>query len=151
MLVVLLKDWKGLGKKGDVVKVADGYARNFLFPREIATPATEGTLKLRQQEKDAEARKHEREIRGAKDLADRLEGVRVVVRVKAGEGGRLFGAVTSQDVVRALKADFGVDLDRKRLLIGDAIKHVGERAVEARLHPGVVARFTLVVEASKEH
>lgn len=150
MLVVLLSDVKGLGKKGDLVKVADGYARNYLFPRDLAQEATSGALKSRQQERAAQARRRERELQEAKDLASRIDGARVVVRAKAGETGRLFGAVTAQDAADALETQVGVKVSRKRLSLGEAVKQVGEFPVEVRPHAGVTAHFTLVVEADKE-
>jgi len=148
--VVLLQDVKSLGRRGDVVKVADGYARNFLFPKELATPATGGALRARQEVREAQRRKEDKELQSAKDLADRIDGKTVVIRAKAGEGGRLFGAVTAQQVAEALQAAFDVRLDRRRLVLREVIKRLGSYQVEARPHAGLSARFTVVVESEGE-
>lgn len=150
MQVVLLKDVKSLGKRGDLVKVADGYARNFLFPKELATPATGGALRAREEALEAQKRKEERELQAAKEMVGRIDGKTVVVQAKAGEAGRLFGAVTAQQVANAVKARLGVEIDRRRLHLPDAVKRLGSYEIEVRPHTGLTARFTLVVEAIRE-
>lgn len=147
MQVVLKQDVKGIGKKGDVVKVADGYARNFLFPRNLASPATEGVLRSNQLEKDAQVRRHDKELQAARGVAASVEGVRVEIRAKSGDGGRLFGAVTVKDVAEALESQHGIVVDRKKIALGDPVKTLGERPVEVRIHSGVSAKFTLAVLA----
>lgn len=150
MQVVLSEDVKGLGKQGDLVKVADGYARNYLFPRKLAAPVTEGALKARAAEREVASRKKERELESAHELAARIQGLEIAVTMKAGDTGRLFGAVTNQDVADALKEHVGEKIDKRKITLKDAIKHVGSHAVEVHLAKGVDATFTLVVRPQGE-
>lgn len=150
MQVVLTEDVKGLGRSGDLVKVADGYARNYLFPRHLAAPATEGTLRDRAAQREMVDRQRARELESAKALAERMADLVVTVDVKAGETGRLFGAVTAQDVSTALEAALGEKIDKRKIALGEPIKHVGQHTVEVRLGQGVSATVTLTVRPVRE-
>ncbi|GAB6877404.1 50S ribosomal protein L9 [Thermaerobacter litoralis] len=145
MKVVLLQDVKGLGRKGDIKDVADGYARNFLLPKGLAREATREVLNQIQQQEAARQRRAQQELNQARSIAARLEGRTVEVRARAGEGGRLFGSVTSQDIVEALQRAFGVQVDRKRVELPEPLRQLGSYPVQLRLHPEVTCRVTVVV------
>jgi large subunit ribosomal protein L9 len=145
--VILLQDVKGLGSKESTVEVAEGYARNFLIPRGLAVEASAGRLRdlnLRQQ---VEKNKKERAKAEALNLAERLEGKEVQVAMRSGEGGKLFGSVTTREVAEVLAKDYGIKLDRKQLELKETIKALGRYSLTARLYPGIQAKFTLVVVA----
>lgn len=146
MQVILKRDVKDLGAKGALVNVADGYARNFLLPRGLAVPATDGNLKQRQQKIGVQQARTERLLDSAQVLAERLDGLSITVRARSGEGGRLFGSVTSQDVVDGVKQVAGVDVDRRKVLLPEAIKTLGTYRVQLRLHPKVRTVVELRVE-----
>jgi len=150
MQVVLTEDVKGLGRSGDLVKVADGYARNYLLPRHLATPATEGTLRDRAAQRAMADRQRARELESAKALAERMVDLVITVDVKAGETGRLFGAVTAQDVSTALEAALDERIDKRKIVLGEPIKHVGQHTIEVRLGQGVSATVTLTVRPVRE-
>ncbi|HVA36957.1 MAG TPA: 50S ribosomal protein L9 [Candidatus Dormibacteraeota bacterium] len=147
MKVILKQDVKSLGKAGQVVEVSDGYARNFLMPRNLAQEATKGSLADLEQRNVAKA-KREAEVRAdAEDLARRLGETTVTVRVKAGETGKLFGAVTNQQIADAIKAATGIDVDRHKIELDEPIKALGGHAVSVRLGKDLMARVTVAVEA----
>ena len=139
MRVILLTDLKNLGKKGQVIQVAPGYARNYLFPKGLAVEATEGKIKeLASVAADA-ARKKAKEEEKAKALAARLNGQRVQVYRKAGEEGKLFGAVNNSDVAEVLKKEFGIEVDKRKIILKDPIKRLGVYIVQIRLYPHIEA------------
>lgn len=145
MRVVLLKDVPPLGKAGEVVNVAEGYARNYLIPRRLAEPASEKKLEelsriRRQREKKAAAA-----TTRAEQVAAKLQGVTVLVRAKAGGGGRLFGAVTAKDIAAALENELGIKLDKKQILLEAPFKETGSYVVTARVGPGLTAAFNVEV------
>jgi len=135
--VILRAQVRGLGEPGAVVDVAPGYARNYLFPRGLAVEATEGNLALLEAERQREQRRRQHELDEARGLATRLAGQTVSIPAKAGEQGRLFGSVTSQDIAAALQKALGVVIDRRRILLDEPLKTVGEHTVRVRLHPEV--------------
>lgn len=147
MKIVLREDVDTLGRKGDLVDVADGYARNFLVPRGLAIRATKGATK------QAEAMRRNREARevrdreSAQEIAARLDGVRIEVKARAGEGGKLFGSVTNADVADAVKAATEVELDRRTIELAEPIKELGPAELPVRLHPDVVATLSVEVVA----
>jgi len=140
-----MQDVKGLGAKGAVVEVAEGYARNFLFPRKLAVPASEGLLRDLAQQQEAKRLKKEKLLKEARDLARRLEEMEVVVPARAGEGGKLFGSVTTREISEVLQKKYGIAVDRKQLELKETIKEVGTYRVQARLAEGVIASFSLRV------
>lgn len=150
MKVILLQDVKGLGKKGAVAEVAEGYGRNFLMPRGLASPASEGAMRNLAQEKERERLKVERLKQDAQALAKRLEGFKVTVAARVGEGGRLFGSITAKDIADSLQKTAGLDIDKRKVELGEAIKTLGEHQATVKLHSDVIARITVhVVEESR--
>ena len=145
MKVVLLQDVKKLGKKGEVMEVAEGYARNFLMPQKLAAHATKDTLNQLQQQKSATADRQKRQLEEAKLLAAQLATIEVKVVAKAGEGGRLFGAITTKDVADAAKAQHGVELDRRKMEFADPVKNLGSACVVIKVHPEVTAEIKIQV------
>ena len=134
MKLVLLKDVKSLGKKDDIVTVNDGYARNFLIPRGLGVEATAAFQAAEQ-------------LKAAKELAARIAEVRLEMPVKVGGNGKLFGALSSKEIADAMKEQFGIDVDKKKIILNEPIKEVGERTVEVKLHKDVLAKLALNVKA----
>jgi len=136
MDVILREDVEKLGSAGDVVSVKDGYARNFLLPRGLAYPATEGNRRRLESEHKSRARRVEAEVGQAKELAGRLEAVSLSFAMKAGEGDKLFGSVTTHDIAERLKGE-GFEVDKKAVELAEPIKALGVYKVPIRLHPDV--------------
>ncbi|MBV1817917.1 50S ribosomal protein L9 [Anaerosalibacter bizertensis] len=149
MKVILLKDVKGLGKKGDLVNAKDGYARNYLLPKEIAIEATEGNLKTLKEKKKIEKKKREEEYNKALELKKKLDETSVVIKGKAGEGGKLFGSITSKDISAALKKQHNVNIDKRKIALDDNIKTLGTTIVEVKIYPEVVANLAVKVTEEK--
>lgn len=147
MKLILQQEVKNLGKKGDVIEASEGYARNYLLPKKLAIPATAGNVNAAQQQKDNEARKAKRLLDEARLHAAQFAKLRVTVAVKTGEGGRLFGSVTSKDIADALKDQHGVDLDKRKIELKDAIKALGAYPVTVKLHPEVSTQIEVQVTA----
>ena len=145
MKVILKADVKGTGKKGDVVEVADGYGRNFLIKKGLAQAATESNIHEAAQKKAAQEFHKAEEIKALKELAAKLEGKSVSVKIKTGENGKVFGSVTAAHVAAAL-AELGFDIDKKKIKM-DAVKTLGAFPAEVRLMENVSAKITFVVEA----
>lgn len=149
MKLVLLQDVKNIGKKGALVDVADGYARNYLLPKKLATPATEGVLRsLDKEAADLKAKKV-REKEQAQELASMLESKLLQMHVRVGESGKFFGSITSSDIVDAVKDQFSHTLDKKTLQLKDPLKTLGEHQVLAKLHPDVTAKLRLNLAAAE--
>jgi len=144
MEVILRDDIEKLGSRGQVVKVAAGYARNFLLPKKLAVAATESNKKIVEQERNAHVRKEAKQKDEAADLSKLLTGVTVTIAQKAGENDQLFGSVTSKDVADALAAQ-NFNIDRRKIQLDDPIKTLGEFKVLVRLHKDVSAEVTVVV------
>jgi large subunit ribosomal protein L9 len=143
--LILLADVKALGKRGDVVDVADGYARNFLIPRKLAGEADKGALAQLDAQHKAVQRRESQELAEARTLAERLEAARLEIRAKAGENGKLFGAVTNADVADAIAAALAVGIDKHKIALASQIKALGSYPVEIKLHKSVVAKTTVEV------
>jgi len=148
MKVIFLKDVKGKGKKGEIKNVADGYAQNFLFKQGLAIEATPVNLKALEAQKNKEKRQAEEELAKAKQLKEQLEKLTVELFAKAGEGGRLFGSITSKQIAEALQAQHGVKIDKRKIELEDAIRALGYTNVPVKLHPEVTA--TLKVHVSEQ-
>ena len=144
MKVILLQDVKKLGKKGDVVSTSDGYARNFLFPRNLAQEATDSNLHVLNAKKDVERRKKTAEIEAAQKLADDLRDKVVKIDAKAGDGGKLFGAITSKDIADKINDQFNVKVDKKKIVM-DTIKIAGTYNIEVKLYPEVSTKMKVMV------
>ncbi len=148
MKLVLHSDVKALGKKGDVVDVADGYARNFLLPRKLAGEADKGALAQLDAQARARERRDAQELADAKALAARIESAKLAVRAKAGGNGKLFGAITNADVASAIAGALSIEIDRHKIDLGTQIKAIGSYAVEIKLHKSVVAKAMVDVVAA---
>ncbi|MCQ2550958.1 MAG: 50S ribosomal protein L9 [Clostridia bacterium] len=137
MVVILNKDVKGTGKAGDVVTVSDGFARNMLLRKGLATEATEANLRTLEKQKKIEMEKKAQEKQAALDLAEKLKGLTVVIESKAGEGGKLFGSITSMDIAESLKAQHQLDIDKKKIVLDSPIKQTGAYTLAVKLYPEV--------------
>jgi len=148
MKVILVQDVKKVGAKGDVLDVAEGYARNFLFPRKLAVEATTGYMKDLEQKKKSEAGKKARIAEEARQLAARLGMLSIKIPTKVGEAGKLFGSITGKDIAEAVKNQHKIEIDRKKIELAAPIKTLGLHPVTVRLHPDVQAVIQVqVVEA----
>ena len=147
MIVILLKDVKGTGKAGEVVKVSDGYARNMLLPKGLAKEATEGNVRNLEKQKAIAAEKKAEEKAAAQALAEKLNTVSVDIKTKAGEGGRIFGSITSKDIADALAAQQKITVDKKKIQLDNPIKQTGELTVDIKLYPEVMAKLKVNVTA----
>ncbi|QOX64918.1 50S ribosomal protein L9 [Anoxybacterium hadale] len=147
MIVILLKDVKGLGKTGEVVKVSDGYARNMLIPKGTATEATEGNVRNLEKQKAIQAENKKKELAEANALADRIKELTVVIKTKSGEGGKLFGSITSKDIADALSSQHKIDIDKRKFILDNPIKHIGTFSVEIKIYPEVTAKLNVTVSA----
>jgi large subunit ribosomal protein L9 len=148
MRVVLRDDVENVGRKGDLVEVADGYARNYLVPRGLALQATKGAVQQAEAMRRSREQRETREREEAQAVADRLGGTRIEIAARAGEGGRLFGSVTASDIADAVQAQVGVEVDRHRLGLGEPLKELGEAEVTLRLHTDVDVTLTVDVVAA---
>jgi large subunit ribosomal protein L9 len=148
MKVILKEDVKKLGNKGDVVNVADGHARNLLFPRGLAEPYTESTKKKLETEKQSQKEKIERLLRKAQEEAKELSEKNFIIKAKTGGSGKLFGSVTNQDIAEVIKKGTGYDIDKRDINIEEPIKHTGSHNVKVKLHKKVTA--TVKVEVVEE-
>lgn len=146
MKVILKQDVKGLGKKESMVEVSDGYARNYLIPRGIAVEASSNNINVMNTKKEAEKTRKERELAQAKALAEKLGSTTVVIKGKAGDNGKLFGSITNKDISDKLKADFKLDIDKKKIILPDSLKSLGSTEVEVKLYPEVSAKITVKIE-----
>jgi large subunit ribosomal protein L9 len=145
MKVILLQDVKALGKKGDIVEVSDGYARNAILPKKLGVEATtknRNDLKLQQKHADKVAAEN---LEKAKELAKVIEQQKVIVKLKTGEGGRTFGSVSTKEIAQAAREQTGLDLDKKKMQLAESIKALGSYEVPVKLHPQVTAKLTVQV------
>ncbi|NLP35988.1 MAG: 50S ribosomal protein L9 [Clostridiales bacterium] len=147
MEVILTQDVKSLGKKGEVVKVSDGYARNYILPKKLGLEATKQNLYDLKQKKDAEAKRQKEILEEAKEFATKLEKITVKLGIKTGEGGKTFGSISSKEIATEVKKQFGYDVDRKKLQLSDPIKNAGSYTIPVKLHPKVTAEMKVMVEA----
>jgi large subunit ribosomal protein L9 len=145
MKVILLQDVKGVGKKDQIVNASEGYAKNFLFPKNLALEANTGNMKQLDNKKKAEAAKAQEELENAQALAVEIEKMDVKVEVKIGENGKLFGAVTNKEIGAAIKEQYGMDIDKKKIVLADSIKTTGEKEASVKLHPKVSAKLKITV------
>ena len=145
MKVILKQDIKGVGKKDQVINAADGYARNFLFPKNLAVPADEGNMNNLKSKNDSIAFRKGEDLKEAKAIAEKLKTITLKIKVKSGENGRLFGAVTSKEIAEALKKDFGIVVDKKKVLLSESIKVAGITRVDIKLNEGVMANVAVMI------
>ena len=144
MKVILLQDVKKMGKKGDVIEASDGYARNYLFPRKLAEEATANALHVVNAKKENERKKKLAELEAAQKLAAELKGKEVTINAKAGDNGRLFGAITNKDVAEVVNSQFNLKIDKKKIVV-NTIKVAGEYEVEVILYPEVSTKIKVII------
>ena len=140
MKVILLQDVKKMSKKGDVIEASDGYARNYLFPRKLAEEATANALHVVNAKKENERKKKLAELEAAQKLAAELKGKEVTINAKAGDNGRLFGAITNKDVAEVINSQFNLSIDKKKIVV-NTIKVAGTYEVEVKLYPEVSTKM----------
>lgn len=146
MKIILLQDEKKLGKKGDIIEVSEGYARNFVLPKKIGVEATPKNLNDLKLQKSNEAKVAQEQLDAAKELAELLASKEVVVTIKAGENGRTFGSVSTKEIGQALKAQTGIEVDKKKIVLAEAIKNFGVYEVAIKLHPKVTGTIKVKVQ-----
>lgn len=147
MKVILRIDVKGMGKRGELVNANDGYARNFLFPKKLAVPADKQNLNEWSAKKSSEAHRKELEKEKAIKIKERLEKEVLTIKTKAGENGKTFGSITSKEISESIEKEFKETIDKKKIVIKDQIKNIGEYTVELRLFEGVNAKLKLNIIA----
>ena len=146
MKVILVEDVKALGKKGEMVNVSDGYARNMLFPKKLALEPSAKNINDLKLKKAHDEKVAKEQLADARAFAEELANAQVKVSVKVGEGGKVFGSVSSKEIAEAAKAQLGYDIDKKKIQMKDPIKAVGTTSVAIKLHPKVTAELKVVVE-----
>jgi large subunit ribosomal protein L9 len=147
MKVILVQDVKKLGLKGEIKEVSDGYARNYLIPRGLAQEATKTKLKEEQEKTVREEKKKTKEKDQAEALKARIDGKEVKISARVGGGNKLFGAVTSREISEILQKEFGVAIDKKKIDVGEPIKHLGEYAIKIKIYPSIQAEIKVIVTA----
>lgn len=148
MKIILLQDEKKLGKKGDIIEASDGYARNYILPKKIGVEATSANMNDLKLQKANAAKVAQEQLAAAKVLSEELASKTVEVQMKAGEGGRVFGSVSSKEIATACKAQFGIELDKKKIVLAEPIKSFGVYEVGVKLHPQVTAQLKVHVSES---
>ena len=149
MKVILLKDVKSLGKKGEIVNVNDGYARNFILPKKLGLEANGKNMNDLKLQKNNEAKVAKEHLEAAKELAKQLEAGKVEVAIKVGEGGKVFGSVSNKEIAAEVKKQLGLEIDKKKVQLKDALKTLGTHKVPVKLHPEVTAEVTVEVKEEK--
>ncbi|MBQ3895301.1 MAG: 50S ribosomal protein L9 [Clostridia bacterium] len=147
MKLILTTDVKNLGKKDEMVQVSDGYGRNYLIPRGLAVEATAANINQMKDKQNAAATKQKREQAAAESYKEQLEGKVIVVKARAGENGKLFGAVASKDIAEAVEKQLGFKLDKKKIVLDEPVKNTGKKQVPVKLYPGITATLDVSVEA----
>ena len=149
MKVILLQDVKSLGKKGEIVNVNDGYARNFILPKKLGLEANGKNMNDLKLQKNNEAKVAKEHLEAAKELAKQLEAGKVEVAIKVGEGGKVFGSVSNKEIAGEVKKQLGLEIDKKKVQLKDALKTLGTHKVPVKLHPEVTAEVTVEVKEEK--
>ena len=149
MKVILLEDVKSLGKKGEIVNVNDGYARNFILPKKLGLEANSKNLNELKLQKANEEKVAKENLEAARKFAEEMEKDQVVVSIKAGEGGRTFGSVSSKEIAQAYKEQCGKEIDKKKIVLPEAIKNFGVFEVGVKLHPSVTGKLKVKVTEAK--
>lgn len=145
MKVILLQDVKNVGKKGQIINAKDGYARNFLFPKNLAIEATEINLKNLENAKKHKEEKEKEILEDAKALEEELLKKIIVIKTKTGENGKLFGSITTKEIADLLESEHGISIDKKKFELEETIKSVGEYYAKIKLHPSVNAKLKVIV------
>ena len=146
MKVILQQDVKGQGKKGQLVNVSDGYARNFLFPKSLAIEANNANLNVMNTQNKAKEHKLEKEKETAMALKKELEATSIEITAKAGQGGKLFGAVTSKEIAEKIMTDYKIDIDKRKIVMDEPIKNFGQYTLEVKVYPDITAKINITVK-----
>lgn len=146
MKVILLKDVKGTGKKGEMKEVSDGYARNFLLARKLAVVADNTAIKELQEKNKSQEIRAQKEYEAAVELGNKMEELNIVIYSKAGEGGRLFGSITSKDIAEQVKKQYNIEVDKRKITLDEPIRVLGSRFVEIKIHQKVVTKIRVDVK-----
>jgi large subunit ribosomal protein L9 len=146
MDVILLQDVKSLGKKGEIVKVSDGYARNFILPKKLGLEANAKNLNDLKLQKAAQAKLEKEQLEAAQALGAQISGSTVVIRIKTGENGRVFGSVSVKEIAEAMKEQLNLDVDKKKISLAVPIRNEGTFSAAVKLHPQVTSELTVKVE-----
>ncbi len=149
MKVILLQDIENLGEKGKIIKVKDGYARNYLIPKKLALYVTKTNIKMIEERQKKLEKERVKEIKTVEELKNRIEALKVIIKKKAGEEDTLFGSVTSNDIEKALEAE-NIKVEKKNIIIPEHIKKLGEYTVDIRIHPSIKAQLKIAVEKEEE-
>lgn len=149
MKVILNKDIKSLGKKGDLANVSDGYARNYLLPKGLAVKANDSTIKKAKEQKMGKEIRKNREKEYAQTLADQISKATITIKKKAGEDGQLYGSVTSKDIAQELQSQAKIKVDKRKINLAEPIRYIGNINVDIKVYPEIVASFTVKVEAGE--
>ncbi|WP_438445161.1 50S ribosomal protein L9 [Gorillibacterium sp. sgz5001074] len=149
MKVIFLKDVKGQGKKGEIKEVSEGYAQNFLFKQGVAAPASQGNIKTLEVQKQAEVKRKEKEKQDAVDLGERLKEITLEMKHKCGEGGRLFGSITTKQIAEELEKQKKISIDKRKMQMEDPIKMVGSFTIPIKLHTEVTTTLKVHVVEEK--
>ncbi|MEN6350206.1 MAG: 50S ribosomal protein L9 [Syntrophomonas sp.] len=147
MKVILTQDVKNLGKAGEIKEVSDGYARNFLIPKGLADEATQKKLKETEEKIIKTEKRKNKEKTEAEALKERLDGKSLTIKAKTGGSDKLFGAVTSREVADILQKEFGIALDKKKIEMGEPIKHLGQYKIKIKIYPAIQAEVKIIVVA----
>lgn len=145
MKLILLEDVKSIGKKGQLINSSDGYAKNYLIPKGLAVEATSSNINTLEQKKKSEEKRKLEELESARELAKSLEDKKIDIKVKTGENGKLFGAVTNKEIGAAIEEQTGIKIDKKKISLDEPIKMVGRRHVTIKIHPQVNAEIEVVI------
>lgn len=146
MKVILLSDIKGVGKKDQIINANDGYARNFLFPKKLAVEANSGNLANLKSKQDSNQYRKDMQKEEAIKIADKLNKIELTIKVKAGENGKIFGGVTAKEISENLKAQYKIEVDKKKINLNETIKNIGTKTVEIKLYEGVIGKLKVNVE-----
>ncbi len=147
MKVILLSDIKGVGKKDQVIEASDGYARNFLFPKKLALEANAENMSKLKAKQDSNKFKKDTERKQAEAIAEKLKGIMLRIKVKAGGNGKIFGGVTSKEISDSLKKEYGFDIDKKKIMLNETIKTVGVFTIDIKLFEGVIGKLKVDIIA----
>lgn len=145
MKVILLSDIKGVGKKDQIINANDGYARNYLFPKKLAVEATTGNLGNLKAKQESNQYRKDMQKEEAINLANKLKEINLIIKVKAGENGKIFGGVTAKEIADNLKTQYDIEIDKKKINLSETIKVIGTRTVDIKLYEGVIGKLKLEV------
>jgi len=149
MKVILLEDVKNIGKKGQVINTSDGHARNFLFPRKLAVEASATNMANLEAQQQKAQHKVATEVNAAQEIAEKLQAKPVVIKVKVGDKGRMFGSISNKEIAEAIQSQLGITVDKKKIVLSDPVKAVGTYTVTAKLHAQVAAKLNVEIQAAE--